>query len=117
MISTGKMDVELSVAVEGFAWDPSDAQWLPDRPSCASSHSARNKMGRVIWRLIWALFFRPSPKILHPWRRFLLRLFGASIGRYVHVHPSVKVWAPWNLQMEDHSCLGPDVDCYCVNRI
>jgi putative colanic acid biosynthesis acetyltransferase WcaF len=42
----------------------------------------------------------------------LLRLFGASLGKGVVVHPSVKIWAPWNLVMDDHSCLGPYVDCY-----
>jgi putative colanic acid biosynthesis acetyltransferase WcaF len=33
------------------------------------------------------------------------------------VHPSVKIWAPWNLVMGDVSCLGPYVDCYNAARI
>ena len=35
----------------------------------------------------------------------------------MHVYPSVKIWAPWNLVMDDHACLGPSVDCYNVARI
>jgi len=47
----------------------------------------------------------------------LLRMFGASIGKGAKVMPSVKVWAPWNLRMDEYSCLSHYVDCYCVDRI
>ena len=77
-------------------------------------HSLSNRLTRALWNLVWALLFRPSPKPFHAWRRFLLRLFGAKIGKGVHVHASVKIWAPWNLRMDDHSCLAPNVDCYCI---
>ena len=29
-------------------------------------------------------------------------------------YPNVKIWAPWNLVMEEGSCLGPAVECYNV---
>jgi putative colanic acid biosynthesis acetyltransferase WcaF len=29
----------------------------------------------------------------------------------------VKIWAPWNLEMGDYSCLSQNVDCYCVAKI
>jgi putative colanic acid biosynthesis acetyltransferase WcaF len=54
---------------------------------------------------------------MHGWRRFLLRIFGAKLGRGTYVYPSVQVWAPWNLVMDDHSCLSHFVDCYCVDKI
>lgn len=76
-----------------------------------------NRLGRAIWGLVCATLFRPSPRWLFGWRRFLLRCFGARIGTAVHVYPSARVWAPWNLEMGDHSCLGFDVDCYSVDRI
>ena len=79
--------------------------------------SASNKILRVIWRIIWLFLFRPSPRIFHGWRRFLLRLFGARLGKQVYVYPSVQIWAPWNLEMLDHSCLSHFVDCYCVDKI
>ena len=85
-----------------------------DLSQARSSLSFRNRCGRVVWGIVWAFLFRPSPRVFHAWRRFLLRLFGAQIGRGVRVYPSARIWAPWNLRMRDHSWLGPDVDCYCV---
>jgi len=88
-----------------------------DRFVMRSAHSFWNKTARLTWGITWLLLFRPSPRILHGWRRILLRLFGAKIGRGVRVYPSARVWAPWHLEMEDFSCLGPQVDCYCVAPI
>ncbi len=85
------------------------------RPS--SGHSLRNKIGRALWNITWTLFYQPSPKMFHSWRRFLLRSFGARIGQGAFAYPSAKIWAPWNLEMRDHSCLGDNVDCYCVDQI
>ena len=87
-----------------------------DVSGCPSPHSLGNKAGRVLWGLAWAVLYRPSPKIFHGWRRWLLRLFRARIGRGVHTHPSARIWAPWNLEM-DHSCLAHNVDCYCVGSV
>jgi putative colanic acid biosynthesis acetyltransferase WcaF len=74
-------------------------------------------MARQVWQVTWALLFRPTPKILHSWRRLLLRLFGARLGRGSIIHPSTKVWAPWNLEMGDYAGLGPYVDCYNVAKV
>lgn len=79
--------------------------------------SRANRLARVAWSLVWLLLFRPSPIPAHAWRNWLLRMFGARLGAGVHVYPSVKVWAPWNLEMRDHSSLAPNVDCYCVDRV
>lgn len=67
--------------------------------------------------MTWALLYRPSPRPLHAWRCVLLRLFGAKLGRKVHPYPSSRVWAPWNLEMGDHACLGDDVVCYSVDKV
>lgn len=82
-----------------------------------SPFSLASRLRRLAWELVWAVAFRPSPRWARAWRRMLLRLFGARIGRGVLVYPSAKIWAPWNLVMEDFSCLGPHVDCYCVDTI
>lgn len=88
-----------------------------DVSHCPSQHSTGNKIGRILWGIVWLLLYRPSPKPFHFWRRFLLRLFGARIGQGAHPHASAKIWAPWNLEMGDHSCLSHQVDCYCVAPI
>lgn len=79
--------------------------------------SVTNRVCRLIWSVVWCLLYRPSPSAFHGWRRFLLRCFGAKVGRGAHPYPSAKIWAPWQLVMGDHSCLGPGVDCYNVARI
>ena len=73
-----------------------------------------NRIGRVLWGIVWAILYRPSPTLAFAWRRMLLRLFGAHIDEGAHPYPSCKIWAPWNLTMGGHSCLAQDVDCYCV---
>jgi putative colanic acid biosynthesis acetyltransferase WcaF len=83
-----------------------------------SSHfSIGHKITRGLWNLVWFLFFLPTPDFLHGWRNFLLKLFGARIGRHAHVYPSVRIWAPWNLTMGEGACLAVGVDCYCVDKI
>lgn len=77
----------------------------------------RNKLARTVWNLVWLLLYQPSPTLLHGWRRFLLRLFGARIGRPAYLYPSARIWAPWNLEMGDHSTLAHGVDCYCVDKV
>jgi len=82
-----------------------------------SSLSFWNKSLRAIWSIVWILLFRPSPRPFFGWRRFLLRLFGAKIAKGVRVYSSTKIFYPPNLIMETFSSLGPDVDCYCVDKI
>ncbi len=82
-----------------------------------SPHSYRNRIGRVLWKAVWLAFFRPSPRPFHAWRRWLLRLFGATVGPGAHPYPSARIWAPWNLTMGEGSCLGDYVDCYSVDRV
>jgi putative colanic acid biosynthesis acetyltransferase WcaF len=71
-------------------------------------------VARAAWQVVWVALFRPSPTLLWGWRRLLLRLFGARVHPTAHVYPSVKVWAPWNLSMDEFACLGRDVDVYSV---
>ena len=33
------------------------------------------------------------------------------------VYSSTRIYAPWNLEMGEHSCLADEVDCYNVNKI
>lgn len=90
---------------------------LPDLSGYRNRLGWRNQLARVAWAGVWLVLYRPSPKPIHGWRRFLLRLFGAKVGRAAHPYPRAWVWAPWNLEMGDHSCLADGVDCYCVAPI
>lgn len=81
-------------------------------------HGLPNRLLRLLWRAVWLLLFRPTPAGgFHWWRKWLLRLFGAKIGRGCAVYPSCRVWCPWNMILADNVCLSFDVDFYCVNKI
>jgi len=80
--------------------------------------SLSNQVLRFVWTIVWSLLARPIPRsLLNGWKLFLLRLFGAKIHKTAVVYSSVKIYAPWNLEMHEYSCLGSDVDCYNTAKI
>lgn len=87
------------------------------RPGRTSPHSLGNRLGRVAWGLVQPTLFRLSPRPLHRWRNALLRLFGASLHPTARVYPRARVWAPWNLEMDEFATISDDVDVYCVARL
>ena len=71
------------------------------------------KIKRVVWNITAAFLFRPFiTPVFRKWRIALLRMFGAKVERDANVYASVKIWAPWMLQMGHRACLGPEVICY-----
>jgi putative colanic acid biosynthesis acetyltransferase WcaF len=82
-----------------------------------ASFSLPNRIRRLGWNMTYIVLFRYSPRILHGWRNFLLRCFGAKIGRGVHVYPAARIWAPWNLQLGDLVGIGDGVILYCQGKI
>lgn len=70
-----------------------------------------------LWWIVQATLFAWSPQIAYGWRRFLLRLFGARIGRGVLVRPSVRCIYPWRLTIGDHSWIGEEVELYTLAPI
>jgi len=74
-------------------------------------HTLDHKLRRLAWGFTYYLLFRFSPVFLVGWRNIILRVFGAKLGR-AWVHPSVKIYAPWKLQVGHESFVGPDVEIY-----
>jgi len=79
-----------------------------------SPHSVSTHIGRGLWNVAWLLLFRPTPKLLWRWRGLLLRVFGARLGPQAYVAASCRIWAPWNLTLEERAAMGEHVDCYNV---
>lgn len=79
--------------------------------------SLGNKLARASWAVVYVLLFRPSPRPMHRWRNWLLRLFGAKLHRTARVYSRARCWAPWNLTMDQHACIGNEVDIYCAAPI
>lgn len=75
---------------------------------------AKDRLRRLIWRLVFLMLYRPTPVFAHSWRSVILRLFGATIDSGVYPYPNVRIWAPWNLTMRRGSCIAGEVDCYNV---
>ena len=94
-----------------------DSHYATHGIDTTSPHGFGNRVARFIWALAYRLLFRPSPRNMHRWRNRLLRVFGAKLHRTSRVYPRARIWAPWNLTMAEHACLGDDVDCYCVAPI
>ncbi|MCI4411499.1 MAG: colanic acid biosynthesis acetyltransferase WcaF [Thiotrichales bacterium] len=70
-----------------------------------------------LWWLVQATLFKPSPQFMYGWRRFLLRVFGARVGKDVLIRPSVTVTYPWKLTIGDHAWIGDDVVLYTLSDI
>jgi putative colanic acid biosynthesis acetyltransferase WcaF len=77
----------------------------------------RNPVIVQLWWIVEATIFRCSPQFLFAWRRFLLRLFGARIGKNVLIRSSVSVTYPWNLEIGDHAWIGDEVVLYTLGHI
>ena len=61
------------------------------------------------WLFVQSILFRLSPQFMYGWRNFLLRLFGAKIGKKVRIRPTVRVFNPWKLSIGNWSWIGDDV--------
>ena len=76
------------------------------------SFSLKNRAARIIWQSAYVLFFRPSPRPFHAWRRFVLRCFGAKIAAGCHIYPKAIIWAPWNLVCREAAGVADGVVLY-----
>lgn len=82
------------------------------------NYSLFNKLHRLLWNISWQILIRPfGLPIFIRWRNGILKLFGARIGKGSIVHASTKIWAPWNLEIGDRTCIGPHSIIYNPGKI
>jgi putative colanic acid biosynthesis acetyltransferase WcaF len=77
----------------------------------------RNAVLVQLWWIVQATLFRWSPQVLYRWRSFLLRLFGARIGKGVGIRPTAQVTYPWKLEIGDYCWIGDDCVIYNLGKI
>lgn len=77
----------------------------------------KSKVMVQLWWLTEKTLFAWSPQFLYSWRRFLLRLFGAKIGKGVLLRPTVRVTYPWKVSIGDYTWLGEDCVIYSLGNI
>lgn len=70
-----------------------------------------------LWWAVQATLFSWSPQIMYRWRAFLLRLFGARLGKGVVIRPSVKITYPWKLTLGDYAWVGDEAVLYTLGDI
>jgi len=70
-----------------------------------------------LWWITQGIFFRLSPQFMYGWRRLLLRLYGANIGKHVLIRPTAKILYPWKLTIGDWSWIGDDVTLHNMANI
>lgn len=82
----------------------------------AAKYTPREQFLRVLWGF-GKLLFRFSPRPCFGWRRFLLRCFGAKVGRHVNIYPTAIIYFPWHLEIGDWSAIGEDALIYNLGPI
>ncbi len=79
-------------------------------------YSAFDQVRRLLW-WVAAPLFRCSPRPFFAWRRWLLRLFGARVGRHVHVYPAARIDMPWHVTIGEWSAVGEDALIYALGAV
>lgn len=70
-----------------------------------------------IWLIVEDTLFRWSPRFMYGWRRMLLRIFGAKIGKGVKIRPEVHITYPWKVEIGDWCWIGEGSVLYSLGNI
>jgi putative colanic acid biosynthesis acetyltransferase WcaF len=82
----------------------------------AQKYTSRELAARFLWALAQPLF-RLSPRPCFAWRRLLLRIFGAVIGRQARIDNTVHIQFPWLLQVGDFAAIGQGARIYNLGTV
>ena len=92
-----------------------------DLKNYKNRHSAKSKVVRAVWNVVWLFLFRPTPQRgftpCARWRVFLLRLFGAKIAPGSLVMSSAQIWQPWKLKIGPLVAVSENVVIYDIDEI
>lgn len=90
--------------------------WAKQDYHTAISVSVRFR--RLLWGLIWSMLARWHPYFMFGGLRIaLLSMFGMKNEGEDSFYPSVKVWAPWNLEIGKHVAVDDAVNLYSVDKV
>jgi putative colanic acid biosynthesis acetyltransferase WcaF len=72
-------------------------------------HPGRSKLKCLRWYFVNVIFFRNPLNPLSKVKVWLLRLYGAKVGKGVVIKPAVNIKYPWRLTIGDYSWIGENV--------
>lgn len=64
---------------------------------------------RLLWYFVNLLFFANGFLPINGLKTWLLKIFGAKIGKGVVIKPSVNIKYPWHLEIGDYTWIGENV--------
>jgi len=70
-----------------------------------------------LWWIVQSTLFGLSPQFMYGWRRWLLKLFGARVGKGVIIRPTARVTYPWKVSIGDWSWIGDEAVLYSLGEI
>ena len=70
-----------------------------------------------LWWLVQGIVFPLTPHNFYGFRCWLLRLFGAKVGKNVFFRSTARVVYPWKVEIGDYSWIGDDVCFYSLDHI
>jgi putative colanic acid biosynthesis acetyltransferase WcaF len=86
----------------------------------ASPWSFRERLGVIVFKIVWTMTCRWTPNPLNRWRLLVLRVFGCRIQGRPYVAATCRIRIPWQLELHHRACLGPDSEVYnlgeCILR-
>lgn len=82
----------------------------------AQKYSRKELFLRVLWGF-GKIAFKLSPRPCFGFRRWLLRCFGAKVGKNVNIYPSAIIYYPWNLEIGDDSAIGEWALVYNLGKV
>jgi putative colanic acid biosynthesis acetyltransferase WcaF len=82
----------------------------------ATKYTRKEQLARVAWTF-GAIAFRLVPQPLYGLRSSLLRLFGARMGAQCHISRTVRIFAPWALEVGDFTAVGDRAILYNLGSI
>lgn len=71
----------------------------------------------LLWWLVQAIAFPLSLHSASGFRCWVLRCFGAKIGKGVLIRPTARLTYPWKVEIGDYSWIGDDVVLYSLDTI
>ena len=90
--------------------DQHQAEWMS-----LAAYSSRGFTGgrpvfvRALWYVVSLVVFQSGWVPFYGLKRWVLRQFGAQIGRGVVIKPHVRIKFPWRCRIGDHCWIGEDV--------